>query len=89
MPARKRLVASLGDSLIVIAIGGLLSLVAPISATASLAGCAVLYYGVTLATIGCTPVTWVIEAYLDSRHPAVRRAARRPRPTQVLSRSEH
>jgi hypothetical protein len=53
----------------------------------SLAACAVLYYGATLATIGRTPVTWVIDAYLDGRHPSPR-GSRRPRPAQVLSRSE-
>jgi hypothetical protein len=54
----------------------------------SLAGCAVLYYGATLATIGCTPVMWAIEAYLDGKHPTARKT-RRPRPAHVLSRSEH
>jgi hypothetical protein len=89
MPARRRLVASIVDSLIVIAVGVAVSVVAPISLTTSLAAFAVLYYGATLATMGCTPVTWAIEAYLDGRHPSVRKAARRPRATHVLSRSEH
>jgi transcriptional regulator with XRE-family HTH domain len=89
MPARRRLVASLIDSLIVLGVGVGVSAVAPISLAACLAACAVLYYGATLATIGCTPVTWAIEAYLDGRHPSVRNATRRPRPAQVLSRSEH
>jgi transcriptional regulator with XRE-family HTH domain len=87
-PSRKRLVASISDSLIVIAISVVVSAVAPVSVMTSLAACAVLYYGATLATIGCTPVTWAIEAYLDGKHPSARKA-RRPRPAQVLSRSEH
>jgi hypothetical protein len=89
VPARRRLVASIVDSLLVIAVGAALSALAPINLTTSLAACAVLYYGATLATIGCTPVTWAIEAYLDGRHPSVRKSARSPRPTHVLSRSEH
>jgi hypothetical protein len=88
MPARKRLVASVADSLLVVAVGVALSAVAPISLMTSLAACAVLYYGATLATLGCTPVTWAIDAYLDGKHPSARKAARRPRPTPVFSRSE-
>ena len=87
LPARKRLVASIADSLIVVAVGVAVSAVAPITMMTSLAACAVLYYGATLATIGRTPVTWVIDAYLDGRHPSPR-GSRRPRPAQVLSRSE-
>lgn len=87
-PSRKRLVASVADSLIVIAVSVAVSAVAPISLMTSLAGCAVLYYGATLATIGCTPVMWAIEAYLDGKHPTARKT-RRPRPAHVLSRSEH
>jgi len=85
-PSRKRLVASITDSLIVIAVGVVVSAVAPISLMTSLAACAVLYYGATLATMGRTPVTWVLDAYLDGRHPSPRRASRRA--TQMLSRSE-
>jgi transcriptional regulator with XRE-family HTH domain len=89
MPARKRLVASVADSLLVIGIAFGLSMFTPLSLAVGLAGCAVLYYGASLATLGCTPVTWAIEAYLDGRHPSARRSARRPRHAHVLSRSEH
>ena len=85
-PSRKRLVASIADSLIVVAIGVGVSAVTPISLMTSLAACAVLYYGATLATMGRTPITWVLDAYLDGRHPSPRKASRRA--TQVLSRSE-
>jgi len=88
-PARKRLVASIADSLIVIGIGFAVSMVAPLSLATCLAACAVLYYGASLATLGCTPVMWAIDAYLEGRHPSARPAARRPRHAQVLSRSEH
>ena len=85
MPARKRLVASIADSLIVIAVGMAASAIAHISVMTSLAAFAVLYYGATLATLGCTPVMWALEAYLDGRHPTAKRSARRPRKTaQVL-----
>ena len=86
-PSRKRLVASIADSLIVIAVGVGVSAIAHISVMTSLAAFAVLYYGATLATLGCTPVMWALEAYLDGRHPTAKRLARRP--TQVLRRSEH
>src|SRR5215510_7571668 len=87
MPARKRLVASIADSLIVIAVGMGVSAITHISVMTTLAAFAVLYYGATLATLGCTPVMWALEAYLDGRHPTAKRLARRP--TQVLRRSEH
>lgn len=86
-PSRKRLVASIADSMIVVAIGAGVSALAPVTVMTSLAACAVLYYGATLATMGRTPVTWVLDAYLDGRHPSPRKASRRA--THVLSRSEH
>jgi transcriptional regulator with XRE-family HTH domain len=88
-PARKRLVASIVDSLIVIGASVGVSAFAHVSLMTCLAVSAVLYYGATLATLGCTPITWALDAYLDGRHPTARRA-RRPRSAhQVLSRSEH
>jgi transcriptional regulator with XRE-family HTH domain len=96
VPGRKRLVASILDSVIVIAAGLLVSMVTPISAAASIAVCSLLYYGSTLATIGSTPVAWALDTYLEGRHPSVEHrrhrkngSKRRPQPTQVLSRSEH
>jgi transcriptional regulator with XRE-family HTH domain len=89
MPARKRLVASVADSLILIGVAFALSMFTPLSFATGLAACAVLYYGASLATLGCTPIMWALEAYLDGHHPSARRASRRPRHAHVLSRSEH
>lgn len=69
-----RIVAAVADASVVLTAALILSAMLPIGKASSLATCAMLYHGVALATLGCTPAVWAVETYLANRHPSTRRS---------------
>lgn len=67
-----RIVAAIADASVVLTTALILSVLLPIGKASALAACAMLYHGVALATLGCTPAVWAVETYLGSRHPSAR-----------------
>jgi transcriptional regulator with XRE-family HTH domain len=82
-----RIVAASADACAVIAVSVALAAVAPLGRAASVAACAFLYHGVSLALLGCTPAAWTIETYVSNRHPSARRAGA-PRFLRLVRNSE-
>jgi transcriptional regulator with XRE-family HTH domain len=63
-----RLGAAAGDALAVALLGALGALLVG-GWAAPLAVCAILYFSVSTATLGCTPSVWLVDTYLTHRYP--------------------
>jgi transcriptional regulator with XRE-family HTH domain len=88
MAQRTRLLAAVVDQAAVIGIGLAAAALLPIGRAAAIAVTALVYHGVMLAAIGCTPAVWAIDTYLMSRHPAARRSGAEPTLRVLRSSSE-
>jgi len=84
-PGRGRVAAAVADATVVVAIGLGVAALLPIGRATALAGCAVIYHGAALITLGCTPAAWAIDTYARSQHPSA--SARGPRILRLLVRS--
>ena len=65
-----RIVAALADASVVLTAGLTVSATMTIGKAASIALCALLYHGLALVLLGCTPAAWAIDTYVANRHPA-------------------
>jgi transcriptional regulator with XRE-family HTH domain len=71
-----RLVAAALDLAAVAGTTRIVMAIVPLGWVSSLAITALTYHSVSLVAFGSSPAVWVIDAYLNSRHPHVRRATR-------------
>jgi hypothetical protein len=69
--AHPRRVAAGIDLAAVAAISGLVAGLARIDFWTTLAVTALLYHGVSVALLGCSPTVWVLDAYVSTQHPSV------------------
>lgn len=69
-----RLIAAAVDAAAVLALGTAMSAFARIGWSGATAMSAVIYHAVALATLGCSPAVWALDAYLANREPAAHRA---------------
>jgi transcriptional regulator with XRE-family HTH domain len=65
-----RIVSAVADAAVVVAVGLAAAALLPIGKASALAGCAMLYHAIALATLGCTPAVWGMDTYVRSRHPS-------------------
>jgi len=71
LEAHPRSIAAGVDLVVVVAVSGLIAGLARIGWWAPLAVTALVYHGVSVALLGCSPTAWALDAYLTTKHPNV------------------
>ena len=66
---RGRIVAALADVAAVVSAGLVAAALLPVARMSAVAVCGLMYHGVSLALVGCTPSVWVLDTYIVSRYP--------------------
>ncbi len=71
LAAHPRRLAAAADCAAVLAAAGLINAVIRIDFWATLAVIALVYNGVSIALLGCSPTVWAIDTYVATQHPTV------------------
>ena len=71
--AYPRRIAAVVDLAVVLFLAALVSAAAGISVWIPLSVVALLYHGISLAFLGCSPTVWVLDTYVSTKHPTVAR----------------
>jgi transcriptional regulator with XRE-family HTH domain len=85
---RRRLVAG-ADLIVAVTLAGGIAGVVGLRWWVTLAVIALLYHGLSLAFLGCSPTVWVLDAYLTARRPSDRRSVISVFPGLHLMTDEH
>ena len=71
LEAHPRRIAAGIDLAVVVAVAGLVAGLVRIDFWVTLAVTALLYHGVSVALLGCSPTVWALDTYVSTQHPNV------------------